>query len=130
MVHGKSEDIHQKLDLFFVIPVRTGKVLDYIVKILVCHNCQNFENKHKTKGYIQWSEKPSSVCYVNHKGHRIVWGHKACEIYLWSIEKCNLKYTQLVGDRDTGAFAKVSDSCEKAFNMYIISEVKKLKNGN
>ena len=87
-------------------------------------------NKHKTKEYIQWSEKPSSVCYVNHKGHRIVWGHKACEIYLWSIEKRNLKYTQFVGDRDTGTFAKVSDSCEKAFNMYIISEVKKLKNDN
>ena len=67
MVHGKSEDIHQKLE-WFLLSVRTGGVLEYIVKSLVCHTCQNYKNKQKIEEYIQWSEKHSSVCYVNPKG--------------------------------------------------------------
>ena len=51
--------------------MRTGEVLDYIVKNLVCYNCQNYKNKHKTEEYIKWSEKHSSVCYVNHKGSSV-----------------------------------------------------------
>ena len=74
MVHGKSEDIHQKLEscFFYILvnvkSVRNGKVLDYIVKSLVYHTCQNYKNKHKTEEYIHSFGKHSFVCYENHKG--------------------------------------------------------------
>ena len=57
-----------KIGVVFVISVRTGKVLDYIVKSLVYHTCQNYKNKHKTEEYIHSFGKHSFVCYENHKG--------------------------------------------------------------
>ena len=105
--------------------MRTGEVLDYIVKSLACHTCQIYKNKHKTEEYIQWSEKHSSVCNVNHKGSSdSMESQGACEILLRSVEKHNLKYTQFVGDGDTGSFAKVRDSCEEAFkgNYVVVKE--------
>ena len=114
-----------KIGVVFVISVRTGEVLDYIVKDLVCHTCQNYKKKHKTEEYIQWSEKHSSVCYVNHKGSLdSMESQEACETFLRSVEKRNLKYTQFVRDGDTGTFAKVRDSWEKVFkgNYVVVKE--------
>ena len=39
----------------------------------------------------------------------------ACGIFLQSVGKHNLKKTKFVGNRDKGIFAKVRESCEKAF---------------
>ena len=51
--------------------------------------------------------KTSSVCYVNHKGSsQSMESQRACEIFLLSLEKRNLKYTKFVGSWVTGTFAK------------------------
>ena len=49
---------------------------------------------------------------------------EACETFLRSVEKRNLKYTQFVRDGDTGTFAKVRDSWEKVFkgNYVVVKE--------
>ena len=39
----------------------------------------------------------------------------ACEIFLQSVGKHNLKHTKFVGNRDKWIFAKVRESCEKVF---------------
>ena len=114
-----------KIRVVIVISVRTSEVLDYIVISLVCYTCQNYKNKHKTEEYLQWSEKHSSVCYANHKGSSdSMESQGACEIFLRSVEKHNLKYTQFVGDGDTGTFAKVRDGCEEVFkgNYVVVKE--------
>ena len=36
-----------KIGIVFVISVRTGEVLDYIVKSLVCHTCMKHEQDDK-----------------------------------------------------------------------------------
>ena len=76
-----------KIGIVFVISVRPGEVLDYIVKSLVCHTCMKHEQDDKTsKNYINWSELHKPFCLINHSGSSdSMESDGTCEIFLRSI---------------------------------------------
>ena len=100
-----------KIGIVFVISARTGEVLDYVVKSLVCHTCMKHQQDDKTsKDYINWWELHKPSCLINHSGSSDgMESEGACEIFLRSIEKNSLKYCQFVGDGDTGSCGKIRD---------------------
>ena len=112
-----------KIGVIFVISIRTGEVLDYIIKSLFCHTCQKHsKDDTNTEKYKHWYESHKNVCTINHVGSSgDMEASGACEMFLRSVESRSLKYTTLVGDGDTGTFAKVKAQCLSAFGQsYLI----------
>lgn len=106
-----------KIGVVFVISVRTGEVLDYVVKSLMCHTCMKHKQEDKnTNEYKEWFKKHQDICLVNHKGTSdSMESDGACEIFVRSVEGRSLKYCRFVGDGDTGCFGKVRSRCAEVF---------------
>lgn len=49
--------------------VRTGEILDYEVKSLLCKECAAHDNSDKhSPGCLTWKEKHKRHCQINHEG--------------------------------------------------------------
>ncbi|XP_065062199.1 LOW QUALITY PROTEIN: uncharacterized protein LOC135689025 [Rhopilema esculentum] len=89
---------------------RTGDILDYEVKSLVCHQCSKATKKlgNDTDEMNQWQETHKPFCNINHKGTSdAMESSAAVDIFSRSIEKRHLKYTTYIGDGDSNSFGKV-----------------------
>ena len=75
-----------KLGVVFVQSVRTGEVLDYVVKSLYCHKCTRQKNKLSKEEFEIWSEDHKDSCQINHKGSSVkMESEGAKEIFLRSM---------------------------------------------
>ncbi|XP_065056243.1 uncharacterized protein LOC135684535 [Rhopilema esculentum] len=103
-----------RVGVVFVISVRTGQVLDYVIKSLFCHECKSHEKDGKdTAKYKNWHQKHVGHCHINHEGssgNMEVDG--AIEIFTRSIEKRFSKYTEFIGDGDSSTFGKVKEALQ------------------
>ena len=106
-----------RIGVVFVMAVRTGEVLDYVIKSLSCHECRCHEKDNKSSPEYQlWYENHKQHCEINHfrsSGEMEAIG--ASELFLRSIETRSLRYTQFVGDGDSSSFGKVKVALEQKF---------------
>ena len=103
-----------KIGVVFVISIRTGEVIDYIVKSLFCHTCSKKDKS--ASEYGQWYEKHKATCQINHSGSSDSMEKAgATEIFLRSIDSRGLKYCTFVGDGDTGTYGIVRDKCKQVY---------------
>ena len=107
---------HQsKLGVVFVQSVRTGEVLDYVVKSLYCHKCTRQKNKLSKEEFEIWSEDHKDSCQINHKGSSVkMKSEGAKEIFLRYMHN-NLIYKIFAGDGDSGCFGNVKKA---RYNKY------------
>ncbi|XP_065068314.1 uncharacterized protein LOC135693699 [Rhopilema esculentum] len=97
---------------------RTGDILDYEVKSLVCHQCSKATKKlgNDTDEMNQWQETHKPFCNINHKGTSdAMESSAAVDIFSRSIEKRHLKYTTYVGDGDSNSFGKVKAAIQDKY---------------
>lgn len=85
------------------------KVIDTSVLSKFCKSCQVWEKHKGTLKYDQWRADHS--CLVNHNGSAgSMESAGAIQIFSSSIDQYNLRYSQYLGDGDTGSFNKVVDA--------------------
>ena len=98
-----------KIGVIFAVSVRTGEILDYEVKSLLCKECAARDNSDKhSPDYLTWKEKHKRHCQINHEGSsEEMEALGAIEIFSRSIEKRKLMYSTFVGDGDSSCFGKV-----------------------
>ena len=101
----------------FVVSVKTGEIIDYSIKSLVCHQCtkhDKYDNNSVT--YKNWRKKHNQHCNINHEGSSSrMEDDGAIEISLRSIEKRKLIYSTYVGDGDLGSYACVKEACQQKY---------------
>ena len=97
--------------------VRTGEVLDYEVKSLICKECSSHEHCDKqSPDYLAWKESHRRHCEVNHQGSsEEMESLGAIDIFSRSIEKRKLMYSTFVGDGDSSCFGKVKAKMEELY---------------
>lgn len=83
-----------KIGVVFVIAVKTGEILDYEVRSLICQECSSHEQWDKLlPAYLEWKESHRPQCQVNHEGSsEEMEAQGAVEIFGRSIEKRGLMY--------------------------------------
>ena len=88
---------------------------------MVCHECQKHESKdHESEEYKAWHSSHKEICQINYQGSSgEMESHGGCLMFLRSIQERNLKYTEMVGDSDTGTFGKISQALQKNMVMRI-----------
>ena len=98
-----------KIGVIFAVAVRTGEILDYEVKSLLCKECAAHENSDKhSPDYLAWKENHKPHCQINHEGSsEEMEALGAIEIFSRSIKKRKLMYSTFVGDGDSSCFGKV-----------------------
>ena len=80
----------------FVISIQNGCVLDYSIKSKTCSVCKKNRNPSE-----EWKKSHEPFCQINHKGSSgSMEKEGAVEMFLQSIDKHNLKYTEYIGDGD------------------------------
>lgn len=110
-----------------VISADTGEVLDYVVLSKVCELCKAAEKlKRDPMKYQEWKDAhvASGLCQKNFDGSSPAMEKEASRI-LWSrsVEKHKFRYTDMVCDGDSKAYAEVWDTysvckdCQKYENM-------------
>ena len=106
-----------KIGVIFVISIRTGEILDYVVKSLVCQECTSHQHWDKDgKDYLDWKEKHKAVCQVNHHGSsESMETDGAVEIFLRSISARGLRYTLFVGDGDSSCYGTVKEALKDKY---------------
>ena len=103
-----------KIGVVFGISIRTGEVIDYIVKSLFPHTCSKKDKS--TSDYVQWYEKHNATCQIKHSGSSDSMEKAgATEIFLRSIDSRGLTYCTFVGDGDTGKYGTVRDKCKQVY---------------
>ena len=77
-----------KIGVVFVISIRTGEILDYVVKSLVCQECTAHQTWNKDgREYMDGKENHRPHCQVNHQeSSESMETSGAVEIFLRSIE--------------------------------------------
>ena len=111
----QRRDHCSKIGVVFMISIRTGGVIDYIVKSLFCHTCSKKDKSASESG--QWYEKHEATCQINHSGSPgSMEKTGATEIFLRSIDARGLKYCTFVGDGDTGTYGTVRDKCKQVYD--------------
>ena len=103
-----------RIGVVFVMSVRTGAVLDYVIKSKTCNECRCHEKDDKeTDQYKYWHENHKSRCEINHEGSSgEMEASGAIEIFLRSIESRGLQYIDFVGDGDSSSFGRVKEALE------------------
>lgn len=106
-----------KMGVVFVISVRTGEILDYVVKSLVCQECTAHQNWDKDgDDYLEWKEEHKEHCQINHVGSsESMETNGAVEIFLRSIDKRGLRYTLFVGDGDSSCYGTVKEALKDVY---------------
>ena len=96
--------------------MHTGRVLDYEVKSLFCHECAMYNNDDPTsEKFLKWKQLHESQCMINHKGSSdAMESEGAVEIFLRSVDK-GLRYTTFVGDDDSSCFGDVHAKCLEVY---------------
>ena len=97
--------------------MRTGEILDYVVKSLICQECSTHQNWDKDgDDYLDWKEAHKDNCQVNHFGSsESMETNGAVEIFLRSIDKRSLRYTLFVGDGDSSCFGTVKEALKDLY---------------
>ena len=114
-----------KIGLVFVLSVRTGKVLDYQLKSLYCHECvAHKKDDPSTKAYKRWWSDHRPLCNIHHKGSSDSKEREgAISIFLRSTEKYGLHYTTFVGDGDSSTYGDVKQTCyDKYGDDYLVTK--------
>eukprot|EP00794_Sanderia_malayensis_P001550 gene1550-1713_t len=114
-----------KNGVVFVISVRTGEVLDYVVKTKYCQECIYHEKDNKnSESYQDWVKEHNSKCSMNHQGSSdSMEMASAIDMFLRSMETRSLKYGTFVGDGDTDCFANVKEQCYKKYgDRYVVTK--------
>ena len=95
----------------FLMSIDNGCVLDYSIKSKTCTTC-----KKNFKPTEEWKKKHAPVCEINHFGSSgSMEKEGAIEMFLRSVEKHNLHYTEYIGDGDTNSFAAVVRAVAEKF---------------
>ena len=95
----------------FLISVDNGCVLDYSVKSKTCSVCKQYPNPT-----AEWKENHAPDCEINHIGSSGSMEREgAVEMFLRSVDKHNLKYTEYVSDGDTNSFGAVVQALSEKF---------------
>ena len=108
-----------KIGVVFVISVKTGEILDYVVKSLACQECSAHGSWDKDSDkFMSWSQAHSSVCQINHQGlSEAMEAAGAVEIFSRSIEGRGLRYTLFVGDGDSSCFGNVKEAMKHKYHV-------------
>ena len=106
-----------KIGVVFAVSVRTGEVLDYEVKSLICKECSLHEHCDKqSPDYLAWKESHRRHCEVNHQGSsEEMESLGAIDIFSRSIEKRKVMYSTFVNDGDSSCFGKVKAKMEELY---------------
>ena len=100
---------HSSLHGVVVAMSKEGKVIDCEVMSKHCKQCQIWSKKEGTAEYLKW--KAEHICKINHtKSSGAMEADGAIAIFQRSVDKYNLRYTQYLGDGDTGSYSKVCDA--------------------
>ena len=92
-----------------VIERCSDKVVDVEVMTKDCRSCKMWNDKKDDPGYTNW--KLTHECQINHEGSSTSMESKgAVQIFNRSIEKHKLRYVNYIGDGDSSAFSKVTES--------------------
>ena len=96
-----------------VISIDTGEVIDYAVMSKTCDQCKAAEKlKNNPVKYAEWKEshKASGKCQKNYEGSSGSMEKEAAKI-MWtrSVEKHNIRYSNMVCDGDSKAHSEVWD---------------------
>ena len=92
------------------IDILTGLVIDYEVLSLYCHACVEADRKTWTgaRARIEWEEAHAPDCCVNYVGSsKSMETEAAKRIWNRSVDKYNLRYTEMLSDGDSTAFKAV-----------------------
>ena len=108
-----------KIGVVFLISVKTGEILDYIVKSLACQECSAYGSWDKDSDkFMSWSQAHSSVCQINHQGSsEAMETAVAAEICSRSIEGKGLRYTLFVGDGDSSCYGTVKEAMKHKYHV-------------
>lgn len=103
---------NSKIGVVFIIAMQTGEILDYEIKSLYCHLCKHNKASKSKKDFESWYENHKQHCHINHEGSSgSIERDAAIEMFLRSIDKRSLRYTQYIGDGDSSSFACVKERC-------------------
>ena len=95
------------------IDILTGLVIDFELLSLYCHGCAEADNKEWSGGArerLLWEEKHAPDCCKNYTGSSKAMETEAAKrIWLRSVEKYNLRYTEMLSDGDSTAFKALHD---------------------
>ena len=112
-----------KNGVVFIISVRTGEVLDYVVKTKHCHECLSHQDDDKNSNeFKEWQSNHKGNCCINHEGSSdSMETQGAVEMFLRSVERRKLKYTTFVGDGDTDCFGHVKEEVNRIYgDAYVV----------
>ena len=111
-----------KNGVVFVLSVLTGKVLDFEVKTLFCHQCAKAKSQLSDAEFSEWYKLHESDCSINHTGSSDQMETEgAIAIFLRSINMHKLKYTTFVGDGDSSCYGNVAAACAAEYDdKYIV----------
>jgi len=105
-----------KIGCVFVISVKSGEVLDYVVKSLVCQTCVTSKKKLSANEFSTWYDTHKDECMINHEGSSDkMESDGAKEIFTRSIKTRRLKYVTFVGDGDSSSYGIVAKGCEEMY---------------
>ena len=111
---GRGKNVYGHNSLLgatFVISIQNGCVLDYSIKSKTCSVCK--KNRVPSE---EWKKSHEPFCQINHKGSSgSMEKEGAVEMFLQSIDKHNLKYTEYIGDGDSNSFGAVKKALSEKY---------------
>lgn len=86
----------------------SGKVVDLIVKSAYCHACALHKSTLDDAEFEEWYEDHKKSCSSNHDGSAgKMEVDSIVEMFLRSVEKFGVKYTNYIGDGDSKTYAGI-----------------------
>ena len=112
-----------RIGVVFILSIDTGEVLDFVLKSLICHECNFGRSKFKGEQLMKWLETHKPNCTINHKGSSdSMETQGAIEMFLCSVERHNLQYTSFIGDGDSNCFGSVKEALQTAEHPYSVEK--------
>lgn len=112
------------------IDVLTGLVIDYEILSKYCHACKLKEAQNLPDDELAlWKEQHSNDCCVNHEASSKSMEQTAASIK-WgrSLRKYNFRYTEMLSDGDSAAYATVRD--EKPYGDTVVDKLECLNHAH
>ena len=108
-----------RIDVVFIVSVRTAEVLDYTVLSHVCIACIAHRSWNKdSNAYKIWLEEHRSECLINHTGTSgNMEAAGAIALFSDGISKRGLKYFNFVGGGDSSCYGSVVEAIEQKFGV-------------
>ena len=114
-----------KYGVVAAISCETGEILDYEIMCKLCDKCKAYKINHTQQEFDEWwvMHKDSDECEINHtKDSGLMECLAAVAIFKRSEEKLKLRYTSMLGDRDTKTLAKVNAAIPYGPGVVVIKE--------